>query len=100
MLTFKEFKAKLEDACLYAINHNKIKIQSNAINANCCCPLGVKERIKEYCHYPNSARAARIWNIHRDEASAFILGFSNFSIENCCNENYYNLGILYRNKFG
>jgi len=49
MLTFKEFKAKLEDACLYAINHNKIKIQSNAINANCCCPLGVKERIKEYC---------------------------------------------------
>jgi hypothetical protein len=96
MLTFEQFKAKLEDACLFAINHDKLTIRSYATSDRCSCPLGTKGTSR----YPGSCTAMRFWDISYIGANSFINGFSGHLRPFNYDERYYNLGKIYRNKFG
>jgi hypothetical protein len=102
MLSFEQFKSKLEDQCLLVMNKHKISISTLSGTGFHCCPLGSKafNTLDWISLYPASPSAARVWDISEEQAHAFINAFGGDPYLNEYDRRYYNLGKLYRDKFG
>jgi len=103
MLTFDEFKRKLEDECItalaagYKINYG---IGSHYERLSCCCPLGTKfANAGISCRWPLSSDAAYKWNISKEDAGSFMQGYGSGPEEPYNDNHYYNLGLAYKKKF-
>jgi len=104
MLTFKEFKSKLEDECLRVINTTNYKIGQPylARPEMKICPLGtrlIRSSDVNDGYFPCSTKSASIWKISQDQALSFISGYSGYGASQY-DMRYYNLGQAYRKKFG
>jgi hypothetical protein len=101
MLTYEQFKAKLEDQCIYAINVLGRKIQQcrSSHEKNHCCPLGTKGTNR----YPYiGLHIATAWDISLPNTALFINGFEGalpVILYGECDMRFYKLGKLYREKY-